>query len=210
MSNHCRTKELSAYLDGESTHPERIRRHLEQCTQCAKQYDALVSLSHRIRTLTPPEPNEALVSQVLAKTKRHTPQAPFLSKRLIWGGLTAACLLVFVFIAYHDASTPSNHALKTATTFQENRPEPSILPLELEHRGSKITEEALFSTYLPAEKEEETNWIDVLASTDFLNAVVENLDTETDIEYEIDTLNEEESVVFLALLNEFLEQEWTT
>lgn len=74
MNNTHVTGELSAYLDGEARDPERIARHLQHCTACAKTYVQLRKVSTRMRNLEEPDVREDLVDQVLrAIAERHQP-----------------------------------------------------------------------------------------------------------------------------------------
>jgi anti-sigma factor RsiW len=97
MKNRHVTHELSAYLDGEARHGERIARHLEQCDECAAHYHELVMLSSQLKALPAPEVRPEFATRVMAHVRDTAPAAePGLQRWLV---SAAAVSLVLVFAA---------------------------------------------------------------------------------------------------------------
>ena len=73
--------ELSAYIDGEARHPERIERHLRQCPECARRHMALLKLSSHLSAMEGPEVAPAFLTRVMA----HARETEMLSaRRFAW------------------------------------------------------------------------------------------------------------------------------
>lgn len=51
MKRHLTTKDLSAYMDGEHARPESVRKHLQQCADCARDHVALQKVSAHVQAL---------------------------------------------------------------------------------------------------------------------------------------------------------------
>jgi hypothetical protein len=71
MSERHVLDELSAYIDGEARHPERIARHLRHCAGCARRHMELLKLSAHVAALPAPPDNPDLIGKVLAEIGRH-------------------------------------------------------------------------------------------------------------------------------------------
>jgi hypothetical protein len=89
--------DLSAYIDGESTDPEGIARHLQQCPSCARRYMELSRLSSHLRALRGPEVHPAFSTRVMAAIA----EAPQGSRLKGWRRVLApaAAALAFLGIA---------------------------------------------------------------------------------------------------------------
>lgn len=101
MSTKHVLDELSAYIDGEAVHPERIARHLQHCTDCARRHMALMRLSAHVQALPKPPENPDLLGRVLAEVGRAQAETearpnviPFAAYWKPLAGVAAAALLI--------------------------------------------------------------------------------------------------------------------
>ena len=60
-------EELSAYIDGESTRPGYIERHLQQCPGCARRHMQLQKMTTHLRALPPAEARPEFATRVIAR-----------------------------------------------------------------------------------------------------------------------------------------------
>lgn len=101
MSTQHVLDELSAYMDGEAAQPERIARHLQHCTECARRHMELMRLSAHVQALPKPVENPDLLGRVLAEVGRAQAEAeahpnilPFAVPWKAAAGVAAAALLI--------------------------------------------------------------------------------------------------------------------
>lgn len=108
MSDKHVLEELSAYIDGEARHPERIARHLQQCEACARRHIELLRLAQHLRALSPPEPRPEFVTRVMARVRAQ--EAAPQGWRWAWtvpaAAFSTALLLVFSLYVYSLAPQP--------------------------------------------------------------------------------------------------------
>lgn len=101
---------LSAYLDGELRHPERVERHVAACPDCAARLRQLRALSQRVGELSEPEvaPEfSADVWQRLENTPRRARR--MVHTRIAWAA-AAALLVAAVFALYRAVLPPQEVA----------------------------------------------------------------------------------------------------
>jgi hypothetical protein len=72
-------EDLSALLDGETPHPETVRRHLMQDPDLARRYESYEALSEAIQSLEAPQVTEDFTDRVMATTRetQRLPRRPF-------------------------------------------------------------------------------------------------------------------------------------
>jgi anti-sigma factor RsiW len=66
MRKHIKSKDLSAYLDGESVNVSVVESHLDGCVSCTEELASLKTLSQRMHELPEPEIHPAFTTRVLA------------------------------------------------------------------------------------------------------------------------------------------------
>ena len=100
MKQHLRQKDLSAYLDGEHARPEAVRRHLQQCADCAREHVELQKLSANVKALPDCELTFDFTDRVMRSIE--SKQAERRSRPRYWlpaGVALAASLAVIVSIS---------------------------------------------------------------------------------------------------------------
>jgi hypothetical protein len=72
---HLSNDELSAYIDGESRHPEMLAGHIGSCLDCARRHAELARLSRRLRELPAPDVHPAFLTRVVARAAEAEPES---------------------------------------------------------------------------------------------------------------------------------------
>ncbi len=108
---------LSAYIDGEAAHPDRIERHLRRCPECARRHMELLKLSSHLGAMNVPEVPPEFLTRVMA----HAREAEMLPARRFWlpasPGWVAALALIVVGLALLYGARPNGST--PATTSRE-------------------------------------------------------------------------------------------
>ena len=202
--------ELSAYLDGECPDPDRVERHLADCTDCTRQCDELRALSTRVRGLTPPEVRPEFATRVLARVR--APRRPGRSSSPSWTLAVAAVVLVVAIAALHFARTPSDLSTDARRMVANAAlPDEALLVAELERRIGDGEEVGAFeSGELFVEEASRADWIELLAASDWFDTLADAFEADADLDALVLTLGDDEAEVFKELLSERLEQGWST
>lgn len=111
---HLSQRELSAYLDGEARHPERIASHLAACTACEGAYQHLVRMSAALRNLPEPEVRPEFATRVMAHVREVKPMPRRLVPRWLPLGLAAIAIAAIVgsawFLDSSDSDSSTRHS----------------------------------------------------------------------------------------------------
>lgn len=114
---------ISAYMDGELTGVEmlEIRRHLDDCGQCALQYESLRYTKQLLSKLRYAEPRAGLVSTICARLdNKETPSYQKIWNLVLSYGhlhltpVAASCAALgglFIFLSFYTAKVPDIVAL---------------------------------------------------------------------------------------------------
>jgi len=102
---------LSAYLDRELKPRlrEQVRSHLEQCQACAREFDAMASISAQLAGIPAHEPNEAFYRRLFERLWEGR-QTTSLAPRLVFAVGTVAVIAVLAF-AVLRSNVPQGPAL---------------------------------------------------------------------------------------------------
>lgn len=128
MSKHLDIETISAYLDGEHERPEDVRRHLQQCAECARDHVALQKLSAHVQALPECEVTVGFTARVMRAVE--APQSTRVRPRRFWvpiGAGLAAALAVVVGLIALDQDTASVDDRST-TTLIAIEPTPAPVP----------------------------------------------------------------------------------
>ena len=91
--------ELSAYIDGEASQPERIARHLQSCQACASHHIQLQKISTHLQMLSPPENQPEFFVSVMAEISRSPePTKASYTKPITWKPLFAPLALAALLL----------------------------------------------------------------------------------------------------------------
>ncbi len=93
MSTHHVLDELSAYIDGACADPDRIARHLQSCSSCARHHLELRRVSAHLRALPAPPVSEDFAERVAARLDEAPPVTPLFSP-LVLRFACAACAAI--------------------------------------------------------------------------------------------------------------------
>ena len=98
MKKRISVEELSAYIDGESKHPEKVRQQIQQSEEIARQHMALAKVSAHVRALPEPEVRSGFANRVIASLETSTSR-PALRWRLPAATSFAAVAAMIAFVA---------------------------------------------------------------------------------------------------------------
>jgi anti-sigma factor RsiW len=104
---------LSAYIDGEAAHPDRIARHLQHCESCARRHMQLLKLGSNLCALPGPEIPADFAARVLERIEKESPETGARRGRrwfqfALWQPvLLAAMALVTVGLAFTQFHAPA-------------------------------------------------------------------------------------------------------
>ena len=206
--------ELSAYLDGEAKEPESIARHLQQCADCARRYMDLSKVSAHLQGLPAPDVHPAFAQRVMAHARETRPV-----RRRRWAPVSAvacaALLLVLAGTAWflHDGEPTADLDLAGI--------DPDVLVEEIARRdgeglfaetgwdvlwemGSAMGWDSEASFEEDTESGEE--WMDVLASQQWLDPLAVSFDSESDVYALVDDLDAAETEALKELLIEYAQE----
>lgn len=133
MSDRHVMDELSAYLDGEADHPDRIARHLQHCEDCARRHIELLRLSAHLRALPSPPVRDSFARDVLARLHGEaTNVTPWRATKRRWplrttsGLAAAAALLLAAAIGLTLVPQEKRPAPAMASVSQPAAPAPTV------------------------------------------------------------------------------------
>ena len=209
MSDRRLDEELSAYLDGESPHPEQTARLLQKDAEAARRYMKLAKLSAHLKALKPPSADPAFVTRVLARVGELGKVARPGRMRFALPATVGVAVLLLVggVLLYVQSSQWQPSPLDPYS-------EDDIMA-EIAERLSQdpyaVADEVagnMAGTDLAAATADE--WIDMLASEEWFVSFSDAYDAAQDVDVLLGSLNEEEVAVFKDLLLEYAAGEWKT
>ncbi len=213
MKKRISIEELSAYLDGEAKHPDKVRQQLQESDDAAHMYRALSKVSAHVRSLPKASVRPGFSRRVIASLETAKPRRSLTWPVPAWASLaTVAAVAVLAIIGLNDTvespvvrTAVSTPALITpqATVVEDEE----ALVAELERRISSGAEsESLLSGGL-YEKEDPAEDLPAdlllaLAPADWLNSLG-GLSGPNDYQAEMNALTDSEKVIFAKLLEEY-------
>ncbi len=212
MKKRLSVEELSAFLDGEAKHPEKVRRLLKESEDAARKHAELSEVSAQVRSLPEPYVRPGFSGRVMASLQDSEPRRSLPWQLPVGASLmTAALLAVVAVIVLNDRVTPP--AVPTiASVPAQIRPETAALEnedalvAELERRiaSDRTTTAALSGGFYEEPEPVEELPADLLlalAPAGWLDSFG-GLNGAPDYTTEMGALSDTEKVVFVQLLEE--------
>ena len=208
--------DLSAYMDGEASDPERIERHLQECPECAKRYAELCRLSGRLKDLPAPEAHPAFVTRVTAEVAEVavTQRAPWLTRL---GVASAGLALVLALVVAGNVYLRAKPATGPGTGFWArefaNADEETLIA-EIEERIALEEEDfedlMLACSTTPGYSNEVSGdeLLEGLADADWFDGFADVWEQEADLEAVLLAMDESETEAFKELLGEYATEDW--
>ena len=202
MKKRISIEELSAYLDGEAKHPDKVRQQLQGSDEATRMYQALSKVSSHVRSLPKANVRPGFAGRVIASLEATKPRRSLTWPVPAWASLAAvAVVAVLAMIGLNDTveSPGVQTAVSTPPTYT---PQPTVvededaLVAELERRiSSGADSEALLSAGLYEEEDpvEElpADLLLALAPADWLNSLG-GLSGPNDYQAEMNALSDSE------------------
>lgn len=221
MSTPHVVDELSAYIDGEAPHPERIARHLQHCTACAQRHMALLRLSSHVQALPGPLENPDFLGRVLAEVGRVRaaeelrPRRMPVSRWAPWAGLAVAAALVLgIGLGWRALNPPAPGILATLPSEAPMLGEEALVA-ELSALLEGGADMALFEPVDALDDAEGASapevpgaldaWLVALAAS-AASDIPEGPAVEEDVYSDVESLDGQEAVAFQALLATYLNE----
>lgn len=200
-TNHV-IDELSAFIDGESNHSDRVEKHLAECAECTRRHKELSKLSTHLRNMAPPHLSVGFSGRVMGAVRAsHRPKPTFVKVGWALGMAASLVLALGAALLYLSSGGPEEVS---------NNADADAILAELESRMDD--EEALnaLATWVEEDPLEDMNGdaLTVMADAGWLD-LSENMGFgEDDFDWSLSSLDEEETAVFRALLiAEYLPEE---
>lgn len=216
MKKRISAEELSAYIDGESKHPEHVRQEIQESDEVARKHTALTRLSAQLRALPEPSVRPGFTGRVIASLE--TPESkPLLGWRLPVGASLAAAAALFAFVAINgiDEGVPSSVRIAVskpaASVVSSIASEEAALVAELERRlADSPDSEILRSDGLYEAPDPVVTLPDdlllALAPTDWVGTLG-GLESSRNYEVAVASLNDSEKDIFVQMLEEYAREE---
>ena len=214
MKKRISVEELSAFLDGEAKHPEKVRRLLQKSEDAARKHAALSKVSAQVRSLPGPYVRPGFSGRVIASLEDSESRRSLPWQVPVGASLMAAALLaVIAMIGVKDSVTPPAVVHTVASTPAQTKPETTALEdedalvAELERLiTSDRTSTAVLSDgfYKEPEPVEElpADLLLALAPAGWLDNFEAPKGT-PDYATEMGALSDTEKVIFVRLLEEY-------
>lgn len=203
--------ELSAYIDGEAAHPDRIARHLRHCAACARRHMELLKVSAHVAALPAPPENPDFLGRVLAEIGRAEPARPrrlaFPARR--WVPLAAAAALALAAGIAWVALPAGPAAVETAAapSAAEEALVVTLAGLIAEGRDLGVFDtDAAPSIEVPGPVEEMTVDGFLLAMAALASEEADAPLFAGDVFSEVEAMAEAESLIFNQLLGEYFNE----
>lgn len=216
MKKRISAEELSAYIDGESKHPEHVRQEIQESDEVARKHTALTKLSAQVRALPEPSVRPGFAGRVIASLETPEPRS-VLGWRLPVGASLAAAAALFAFIAINgldDGVPPSVRiAVSTpaASVVSSIELEEEALVAELERRLADspdfemLRNDGFYEAPDPAMTLPDDLLL-ALAPTDWVGTFG-GLEGSRDYEVAVASLNESEKDIFVQMLEDYAREE---
>lgn len=212
-------EELSAYLDGEASDPEGVKRLLQKDKEAARFYVEMAKLSAHLRSLQPPEKNPAFASKVLRRIELDETEPRMRGLGLLWpalAGICACALAVLVGLtAMRDGGPSEVPRLAEVDT--------AAVMGELERRFAEAPDAAgdsllfdeevaspVFGTGQDELGEGALGVLVALSEAQWFGELAPGVGMEEDIDAMLGALTESETEALKELLVEYAEKGWTT
>lgn len=208
MGKHITTEDISAYLDGESKRPERIRQHLQRCAECARRHVALSKLSTHLRALEAPEVRLGFAGRVLATIEDSQPLREF-TWRIPVGVAAGAAAALMLVATLATVNAPRPLPLTPAPIAQMEIPQDeAALLFELEQRLAQgaSSETLMAGNFVEATAPAEDYASDLLlalADPMLIDSLAAEWSDSRDYQTELDQLDASEVDVFRQLLADY-------
>ena len=187
MNNDKKTEELSAFLDGEASKPDEVRRRLEDDPDTARMAKDLSALTKELRRLPTPDVHPAFRTRVMA-TVRETPRASAPPRVTAWWRALAAMVVLAPFAAaiwtfwWSPPGIPEMDSQQALVHYLLEQDEDVVMDQLAEmFAGQMDTFDAdgpMSEGDYPLDSVQETEWLDVLAMdatfVDWCNALEED------------------------------------
>lgn len=209
MKKRMDSKELSAYIDGETKAPEDVGRRIEQSDDLAKRYEAYRKIRTYLRELPQPDVRPGFAGRVIAalRIEDATPVRAT-NARWAWGMATASAAAVLL-VGFALFATPVQDVTTIARqTNASVEAAEAVLVAELERQliDESVSDSVLVQTFYP---EEEAN-ADIteeilvsLANSDWLDAFNPAGAGSFDYAFAVEGLKDAELDVFQQLLTQY-------
>ena len=213
MKKRISIEELSAYLDGEAKHPDKVRQHLRDSDDGARMYQALSEVSEQLRSLPKASVRPGFSGRVLASLESPRPRWSLTRSVPAWASVAAVALVVVLALLSLDGTLDSPALQRAASTPMILSPQTTALEdeealvAEFERRIASGTEsEAFLSSGLYGEAEPmealPTDLLLALAPTDWVDSLG-GLNETADYRMEMNALSRSEKVIFAQLLEDY-------
>lgn len=214
-SRHLTDEELSAFLDGEGEHPERVSRHMGECAGCRGRFEAMRRLSLQLHTLPVPELRHDFARRVIAEVRPHGRAQNISFRRYAYSALALAAsllLLLSAWLATRD-NEPLTPGVPSVAETANSMPEETLVAA-VEHEIGRIPESDVWSleSFLPVEEENATDGEELvlsLADAGCFDSFSTEVEEDGDLDSALAELNDSERQAFKELLQEYQRGEVT-
>lgn len=196
--NDKRLEDLSAYLDGYASEPERVRAEVEKDPNLAARLDQWQRLSDQLRQLEDPEVHPAFTTRVMASVREESERSLPLWRRVLVAGWAIPAVLV-VFIAgtslYQGTAWLRTDNVVSAPVTQAETP-PTVADLfDLAQGDTYLTMDGAFQLEEDASEDAESE-LDLASSVELA------LDSDPDLDDMLNSLTAEEVVQLQQLMSQ--------
>ncbi|HPO15803.1 MAG TPA: hypothetical protein PLI09_20340 [Candidatus Hydrogenedentes bacterium] len=200
-------EELSAYIDGEAPDPARIARHLQVCESCARHHMQLLKLSTHLHAMPMPAPRQEFLTRVMAHVAEEpVPSAGWWNRISFATPAWALGMVVLLVITaltgawlYGPPSTPEPTQHIAQETIEPVLAPPDPSPMEDVGSYSADTAESVSYDELLA----------MLAEASVEEAEMSFFYDESDLDDQLEALDEQEIQALREVLSEYLQQSYT-
>lgn len=197
MQRHV-TNQLSAYIDGEARHPERIAAHLDRCEACEREYQELLTLSASMKALPRPDVRPEFATRVMAHVRETTRRPARVAQPWLSIGLALAVIALILGAGWLVQSTDStgsrNRPFATSdSSALTSAPSPSADDGSLFEFVWPLEDPAAFGLWPPES-------IEPIAQDEWTTPLVEAWGPHEDLDTMLQDLDQEAEDNFRALL----------
>jgi len=204
--NRKELEALSAHLDDEHPDAEALERALQRDEERAKRAMQYRKLGANLKALPAAEPSPAFRTRLMAQIRETEPaRRPSWSRRLIPGAIAVAAVAVLItLVSWPDRTAPPGND----TEWQLSSSDVSELESMLETRFEQASDDELRQYAVIAEANEAWDRVEPPEAELFDKLAIE-LTHETDIEFLLTSLSDEEETELRSMLLDYAEEELT-